>query len=124
MVPLPGRFLILDDGSRTQPARIERARGGEVHHWYSLGKRDSVLGAAIAAAADSPVTFKSRESHEGAAVSLIFLGESGGFETGWRSLDGFEPGATSARGGQIQPEIWGIFGGFIPSVNNGEHIRL
>jgi hypothetical protein len=32
MAPLPGRFLILDDESGTQPARIERARGGQVRH--------------------------------------------------------------------------------------------
>ena len=76
MAPLLGRFVILDDGSRTQPARIERARGGEMHHGTPRRKRDSVFGAAIAAAADSPVSFKSRESREGAAVSLIFLGES------------------------------------------------
>src|ERR1700674_1235904 len=111
MAPLLGRFLILDDGSRTQPARIERARGGEVHHWYSLGKRDSVLGAAIAAAADSPVTFKSRESREGAAVSLIFLGESGGFETGWRSLDGFEPVPLVLAEGKYSPKFGGYLAG-------------
>jgi hypothetical protein len=47
----------------------------------------SLFGEAIAAAADLRCPFKSRKSREGAAVSLIFLGESGGFETGGRRAE-------------------------------------
>jgi hypothetical protein len=81
MAPILGRFLILDDGSRTQPVHIERARGGEVRHGTPARGEIRYLGT-IAAAADSPVSFKSRESREGAATSRIFLGESRGFEPG------------------------------------------
>jgi hypothetical protein len=45
-------------------------------------------------------------------------------ETAGRSEMDSNHGATSAREGQIQPEIGGYFGGFIPCVNYGEHIRL
>jgi hypothetical protein len=48
------------------------SRGGEGHRGTSGPERNSIIGAAIPVTADSPVSFKSRESREGATVSLIF----------------------------------------------------
>jgi pyridoxine/pyridoxamine 5'-phosphate oxidase len=59
---------------RLAPAAHRTRVGWRSTPWYSGPERDSVFWAAIATTPDSPVSFKSRESRESAAGSLISFG--------------------------------------------------